>query len=266
MAQTVCHPFQVRKMNFKESPFMYGLAAMVIVFVLAQSVFFLVKAWKQGKKLGISSQTMRGAVTNSILFSIAPAVSVVATVIVLAKALGIILPWIRLSVIGNITYETTAAEAALNVFGSSVAEPVEQTQQFSAIMWVMTIGCIFPLILLPIFLKTIQKKIGHAAQSNQKLADVISAAAFIGLIAAFIARAIAGVGTEENPTDGAGVLSVLTLIIAILLMIALTKLCGRFKIKWLENFTMPLSMLGAMGAAILLTRWLPAAWLIEWRY
>ena len=253
-------------MNFKEGPFMYALAAMVVVFVLAQSIFFLVKAWKQGKKLGISSQTLRGTVTSSILFSIAPAISIVATVIVLANALGIILPWIRLSVIGNITYETTAAEAALNVFGSSVAEPVRDPQQFSAIMWVMTIGCIFPLILLPIFLKKIQKKIGHAAQTNQKLADVIAAAAFIGLIAAFIARAIAGVGTKDDPADGAGVLSVLTLIIAIVLMIVLTKLCERFKLRWLENFTMPFSMLGAMGMAILLTRWLPAAWLIEWRY
>ena len=61
-------------------------------------------------------------------------------------------------------------------------------------------------------------------------------------------------------------LSVLTLVIAIVLMIVLTKLCTRFKLRWLENFTMPLSMLGAMGAAILLTQWLPAAWLIEWRY
>ena len=253
-------------MDFKESAFMYILAAIVIVFVLAQSVFFLAKAWKQGKKLGLSSQTMRSTVTSSVLFSIAPAISVVATVIVLAKALGIVLPWIRLSVIGNITYETTAAEAALSVFGRSVRDPVETPQQFSSIMWVMTVGCILPLILLPIFLKKIRGKIGHAAQTNAKLADVISAAAFIGLIAAFIARSIAGAGTQEDPTDGAGVLSVLTLIFAILLMVILTKLCNRFNLKWLENFTMPLSMLGAMGAAILLTRYLPAEWLIEWRY
>ena len=251
---------------FKESKLMYGLAAAVIVFVLAQSFFFMIKAWKQGKKLGLSSQTMRSTVTSSVLFSIAPAVSVVATVIVLAKALGIVLPWIRLSVIGNITYETTAAEAALNVFGSSVSEPVQDPQQFSAIMWVMTIGCIFPLILLPIFLKTIQKKIGHAAQTNAQLADVISAAAFIGLIAAFIARSLAGVGTKDNPADGAGTMSLLVLIISILLMVILTKLCDRFKLRWLENFTMPLSMIGAMAAAILLTRYLPAEWLIEWRY
>ena len=253
-------------MNFKESPFLYGIAAMVILFVLAQSVFFLVKAWKQGKKLGLSAQTMRSTATSSLLFSIAPAISVVATVIVLAKALGIVLPWIRLSVIGNITYETVAAESALNVFGRTVRDPVEDPQQFASIMWVMTVGCILPLILLPIFLKKIQKKIGHAAQTNAKLADVISAAAFIGLIAAFIARSIIGAGKHDDPLDGAGTLSVLTLIVAILLMVILTKLCNRFKLTWLENFTMPLAMFGAMGAAILLTRYLPAEWLIEWRY
>lgn len=246
---------------------MYALAAMVVLFVLAQSVFFLLRAWKQGKKLGLSSQTLRSTVTSSVLFSIAPAISVVATVIVLSKALGVVLPWIRLSVIGNITYETTAAEAALDVFGRSIRDPVEAPEQLSAIMWVMTIGCMLPLVLLPIFLKKIQGKIGHAAQTNAKLADVLSAAAFIGLISAFIARSLAGAGTQEDPTDGAGVLSLLTLVIAILLMVLLTKLCNRFpKLRWMENFTMPLSMIGAMGAAILLTRYLPAEWLIEWRY
>ena len=47
------------------------------------------------------------------MFTVAPAISILATVIVLANALGIVLPWIRLSVIGNLMYETTAAEAAM---------------------------------------------------------------------------------------------------------------------------------------------------------
>lgn len=252
--------------NFKESSFMYIMAGAIILFVLAQSVFFLVKAWKQGKKLGITSQTMRSTVTSSILFSIAPAISVVATVITLAKSLGIVLPWIRLSVIGNITFETTAAEAALDALGKSMSQTVETPQEFSSIMWVMTIGCILPLVLLPIFLKKIQGKIGNAAANNAKLADVISAAAFIGLISAFVARSIAGAGKIDVIGDGAGVMSVLTLIIAILLMIALTKLAQHFNLKWLENFTMPLSMIGAMGMAIVLTNLLPAGIaLLEWR-
>lgn len=253
-------------MNFKEGPLMYIMAAVVILFVLAQSVFFLVKAWKQGKKLGISASTMRSTVTNSALFTIAPAISVVATVITLAYALGIVLPWIRLSVIGNITYETTAAEAALDAVGKSMSQPVDSPAEFGSIMWVMSIGCMFPLILLPIFLKKLQSKLGHVAQANEKLADVISAAAFIGLISAFVARSIAGAGEAEIIGDGAGVMSILTLVISIGLMIVLTKLCDRFHIKWLESFTMPLSMIGAMGAAMLLARVLPDSLaLLEWR-
>ena len=39
-------------MDFKSDKFMYFLGALVVVFVVAQSVFFLVRAWKRGKALG----------------------------------------------------------------------------------------------------------------------------------------------------------------------------------------------------------------------
>lgn len=35
--------------NFKENGFMIGLGLFIAVFVIAQSLFFLIKAWKQGK-------------------------------------------------------------------------------------------------------------------------------------------------------------------------------------------------------------------------
>ena len=46
-------------MDFKTSPLMYILAAGVIVFVIVQSVFFIVKAWKRGRELGIESEKMK---------------------------------------------------------------------------------------------------------------------------------------------------------------------------------------------------------------
>ena len=67
-------------MDFKESGFMYALGGFIVVFVLAQSLFFLIRAWKQGKKLGLSTAIMRGTVTQSALFSLAPAISIVATI------------------------------------------------------------------------------------------------------------------------------------------------------------------------------------------
>ena len=73
--------------DFKTGGFMYAVAIGIIAVVVAESVFFMVKAWKQGKKLGISKETMKNTVFSSALFSIAPAVSILTTVIVLAGAL-----------------------------------------------------------------------------------------------------------------------------------------------------------------------------------
>ncbi len=268
--------------DFKTSPVMLVLALGVVVFIIAQSLFFLIKAWKQGKKLGISTETLKNTVVSSTLFTVAPAISILTTVIVLANALGLVLPWIRLTVIGNLTYETTAAQAALDFWGGSLTQAVTDPQQFSTIAWAMSIGCITPLILLPFLCKKLQKKIGAAVNKSEaasKLGDAISAAAFIGIICAFVAREINGrtatkvekldaagnvvrdadgaVELVQKVTGSAGALSILTLISAIVFMVILSYICKKFKLNKLEPFAMPLAMFGAMGMAILLTNVLP---------
>jgi hypothetical protein len=245
---------------------MYFLAAVIIAFVLVQSVFFLAKAWKQGKKIGIDIKVMRDAVVSSTLFTIAPAIAIVATVITLAYSLGFVLPWIRLSVIGNITYEATAAEAALNSFGNNLSQPVDDETTFAAVAWVMTIGSVFPLVLIPLFLKKLQKKVDSEVKTNAKWADTMSAAAFIGLIAAFIARAVAGAGDKATIGDGAGVLSVIALVVSVAVMLILQKLCIKYKLERFDAFTMPLSMICGMAAVMLFARILPESIaFLEWR-
>ncbi len=245
-------------MDFKESGFMYGLAAFVILFVVAESVFFMRKAWKRGRELGISTETLKNTVFSSILFTVAPAISILTTVIVLAGALGIVLPWIRLSVIGNLAYETVASETMLTVMGSSLSTPITDPKQFGAVAWVMTIGTSFALILLPLMCKVIQKKVGaavHKSETSSKTADVVSAAAFIGIIAAFIARAIYG-----KTTDGigdAGFMSIVTLVTAVVVSLILETLCDKFSLKKLQPFAMPLSMFAAMAMAVVLNLVLP---------
>lgn len=252
-------------MDFKESGFMYLLGCITVVFIVAQSLFFLIKAWKQGKKLGIAKTTLKNTVVSSVLFTIAPAIAILAAVITLAGALGLVLPWIKLSMIGSFTYEVTAVKSALEAFKISTFE-VKDKEVFAAVTWVMTVGGIMPLILLPLFLKKIQSKIGKTANTNAKWADSMAAAAFIGLIAAFIARAVMGAGKKNIVGDGAGLLSVITLISAMIIMVAVQGLSNRFKIKWLEPFIMPFSMFAAMGIAMLLAQVLPENLVVfEWR-
>ena len=246
--------------DFKESGFMYVLAAVVICYVIAQSVFFIVKAYKRAKELGISKETLKNTVISSILFTIAPAISILTTVIVLASALGMVLPWIRLSVVGNLAYETVAASTMLDVLGSSLSTEITDPAAFGAVAWVMTIGTILGFVLLPLFCKTIHKKIGGAVHKNEntsKAGDILSAAAFIGIIAAFIARAVNG-----KTTDGvgdAGFMSICTLITAVILSLILESVCAKFRLDKLQPFAMPAAMFGAMAVAVVLNLAVPEA-------
>lgn len=252
-------------MDFKTNWLMYGIAAFVILFVVAESVFFIVKAWKRAGVLGMDKQKLKDAATSSALFTIAPAISILATVIALTSALGIVLPWIRLSVIGNIQYETVAAEAILNQLGGSISREVTSMKDFSAIAWVMTIGCVFPLILLPFLCKTIQKKLGNVVKNEKTsaLADVISAAALIGIIAAFVCRAING--KSADGTNDAGFLSIATMLTSIIVFMILDALAKKFKLTKFENFVMPIAMFIGMGMAIVLTNLLPAS-VVGWTW
>lgn len=255
-------------MNFKEDSFMIVLALCVVVFVIAQAAFFLVRAIKKAKELGIESSTIKNTVTSSALFTVAPAIGIVATVLTLSAGLGYVLPWIRLTVIGNISYEVTAATNAVEAYGliGGIANAITDPEIFGTVAWVMTLGSIMPLILIPIFLKKVQSKMGKAMSKNNAWSSVMSAAAFIGLIAAFVARAIAGKGDESVIGDGAGVLSVAALVFSIVLMLILQKIADVKQWKWLESFAMPFSMIGAMLLVMLLAQILPESIaFLEWR-
>lgn len=258
-------------MDFKTSPLMYGLALFVVVFVIVQSVFFMLKANKRAKEIGMDKAIVKQTILSSVLFTIAPAISILATVLALASALGIVLPWIRLSVIGNLAYETVAADTALGVIGSSLANEVTDPKAFSTIAWAMTIGSCFPLVLLPFLCKKVHMamnkvmagKKDETAQSEEKsekksgvnIGDVISASAFIGIVAAFISRAVAGV---EKGGVSAGFMSISVLLSSMIFTIALDWLCRKKNLKKLEAFVLPIAMFGAMGIAVLFTQVLPA--------
>ena len=45
--------------KFPNGGLMYALGVMVVAFVLAQSLFFIIKSWKKGTELGITKETLK---------------------------------------------------------------------------------------------------------------------------------------------------------------------------------------------------------------
>ena len=174
-------------MNFNpNSGFLFVIAAIVITFVIAQSVFFLIRSYRHGIAIGMEKEKLKKTVISTAVFTIAPAISILLGILTLAKFLGIPLPWIRLSVVGAITYELPAATSTATALGLSLSETITDPKAYSAIAWVMTLGIIPGLILLPLFLKKIQGGIMKIKNKDGKWGDLFMTSLFLGMISAFL--------------------------------------------------------------------------------
>ena len=132
------------------SAFMYTVAIFVIAFVIVQSCFFLVRAYRHGIAIGMKKEVLRKTILSTAIFTIAPAISILLGVITLSKFLGIPLPWIRMSVIGAITYELPAATSTATALGVSLSETITDPKVYTAIAWVMTLGILPSIVFTPI--------------------------------------------------------------------------------------------------------------------
>ena len=94
------------------SPVLYLICGAIILFVVLFSVLFMVRAYKAGIAMGMDKKTLNRTIASSATFTLLPSVSILLGVIALSGTLGIPLPWLRLSVIGALHYETSVADIA----------------------------------------------------------------------------------------------------------------------------------------------------------
>lgn len=235
------------------SPILFLLVGAILLLVTAQSVFFLLRAWKAGKELGLSTAVLRKTVISSAIFTVAPAVSILMGVLVLSKKLGLALPWLRLSVIGALTYELTAAESAAKAAGTSLEESAVAITggQFLNITIVMTLGIIVGLVLVPILCKKIQGGMVKMRNRDKKWGEIVTSALFMGMISAFLGLIFCDV------TIGlAGWIKVFVMLVSAVCMALFGLLIKVTKWSWINDYALPVCMLIGMAAAIPITAWI----------
>ena len=147
-------------------PLLFLMAGILVVVVLGQSVYFLVKAMRRSKELGMDQTKIKKTIKTAAIFTIAPAVAIVISIMTLSKKLGLPLPWLRLSVVGSMSYETIAANNALSAMGQSLGSDVAlNAQQYVNILLVMTISIMVGIWLVPVIGKKLQS--GMSNLSNR---------------------------------------------------------------------------------------------------
>ena len=230
------------------SALMYCMTAIVIAFVIAMSIRFIVMAWKRAKKIGMDPKMLRRVAVSSAIFTIAPAVSILLGVIALSRALGFPLPWLRLSVIGALTYETPAAASAASAMGTDLSNLITDPVTFAAIAWVMTLGIIPGPVLVPTIGKKIENGVMRIRQKDEKWGSLFMTALFLGMISAFLGMIFATVSEGLR-----GWIPCFVMIASALIMCVCAVFVKLLRWKWMEDYALPISMLGGMALSIPIT-------------
>ena len=236
---------------------LYLITGVIILYVVAMSVFFLVRAWKAGVALGMDKVKLRRAVTSSVTFSILPSVSILLGVIALSGTLGIPLPWLRLSVVGALHYETSVADIAARAIGLDGLNASQMTAQaFTTIALLMTVGIIWGVVCVAIFGRKYHTKLqgtGAKKSGGPGFGDLAMTAMFIGLITAYMGSYIGQLVQLQN--GGLVVtgqyLQLVAMGFSAAAMAVFTHFAEAKKMAWLDNFSIAGSMLIGMTAAVL---------------
>lgn len=236
------------------SPIIYLICGGIVAFVAGVCVVFAVRAWRAGKAIGMDTAVLRRVVTASASFSVLPAVGILLGVIALSGALGIPWPWLRLSVIGALHYETQVAQGAAEQVGIHLSGSEMTASAFATIALLMSV-CIMWGMILNLFLnkKYTNRLSRNAGAGGSSFGDQAMSAMFIGLVSvylgSYLGQWISGNGRfafQGSP------LPLLTALCAGAVMAALTLIAEKKKLKWLEDFSLALAMLAGMACAVLL--------------
>lgn len=240
-----------------DSPVIFIMVGIVISVVIAQSAFFLVKAYKRGLELGMEKSVLNATIKRSALFTIAPAVAIFMGVVSLVKMLGVALPWLRLSIIGAVTYELPAAQQAMTAMGVDV---ITNAKQYVTVAFVMTFGIAASLILAPITCKKITGGMLKVKDKDKKWMDLLMTSMFVGMLAAFLGYIVCDIGLVFETVGEDKILAfhyqlehwipVFVMAISAGIMAVCGILLKKFNWKWVNDYALPISMIGSMALAI----------------
>ena len=241
------------------SPVMYLICGVIIAFVALVCIFFALRAWKAGLAIGMDKTKMKRAVVSSATFAVLPSVGILLGVIALAGSLGTPWPWLRLSVIGALHYETQVAEAAAEAAGLPGLNASHMTAQgFTTIALLMSICIMWGMLLSILFNKKYLKKLQtpkeeKSCSTGGGFGDVAMTAMFIGLVSAYIGSYLGKfISGEGLLSFGGSWLPLAVVVVAGAVMALFVWLAEKKNAAWVENFSIAGSMIAGMAAAVVL--------------
>lgn len=167
---------------------MWIACGLAVAVVIVQAVLFATKAYKAGKKVGLSEKQMKKAMKSSAITSIGPSVVILSGMLSLLITVGGPVAWMRLSMIGSVMFESLAAGIGTNVVGVQLGVDALTNEALAMAVWTMVLCSIGWVIFATFSANRMDKVQNKISGGDAKKLISISVAAVIGVFAAMCAQ------------------------------------------------------------------------------
>ncbi len=223
---------------------MWLASAAIIVVVFFQAIRISTIAFQTGREMGMTRGQLWTAFRTGLTTSIVPSIAVLLGLIVMIPKLGLPFPWMRLSVIGSVSYELMAAGIGASAVVKDGLAGNMNGIAFANAVWAMSIGCIFNLIIVAFFTPHIMKLKDKVAGGDEGWMKVMTAAAFFGAVGYMVAQPVVKRGAPLSALIGGFVTMTL---IGVIITVG--------KQNWLKEWALSLAIIGGMAVAGLAYFW-----------
>lgn len=233
---------------------MYLICGTIVAFVALVCVIFLVRAYKTGKAIGMDTTKMKRTIISSATFSVLPSVGILLGVVALSGNLGTPWPWLRLSVIGALHYETQIAQAAAEQVGMTTLSAEQMTPTaFTTIALLMSLCIMWGMVLSVFFNKKYTQKLSSSKSAGASgFGNIAMTAMFIGLVSTYIGRYLGGFISENGLfTFGGDITPLIVMVVSAAVMGIFIFFVEKKKMAWLDSFSIAGSMIAGMATAVI---------------
>ena len=177
-------------LDIANSPGMWVACSAVIIVVFVQVVWLTKISFKAGQGIGLSNQQMFTAFRAGFTTTLVPAIAILLGLALLIHKLGLPFPWMRLSVIGSVSYELIAAGIAAGELGLDGISGEFNEMIFTTIVWTMSLGAILGLFVVAFFTPSINRLRNKVAGGDEGWMRVMTASAFFGAVSYMVAQPV----------------------------------------------------------------------------
>jgi hypothetical protein len=220
-------------------------AAITIGLVFFQTFIFGRLSLKYIKPFQISNNEVAASFKAGLITTIGPALSIFIVSLGLISQIGAPLTLARQSVIGNAAYETAAAQMAARVMGTSISADDYSKIAFTASVWVMNLGAIC-MILMPLFLTQPLSSLTQTVSKKTNMGLVIGLAASLASFGYFALDYI-----KRDLVSRQSWANTVAVISSFIVMLVLNITAKRFKIGWIKEWSLAISIMTAVILIIL---------------